>query len=71
MANPLVPHDLQSAVWVKLSKYLTARLEDHRARLEGDLDEKETTRLRARIAECKAFLALADILPAPEQVADD
>ncbi len=71
MSSPLAPHDLQSAVWIKLSGYLTERLAHHRTRLEGDLDEHETTKVRARIAECKAFLALAEIQPTPEHVADD
>lgn len=40
-----------------------------RIKNDGDIDEQGTTRLRARIAEIKAFLALEH--QAPGQAADD
>ncbi len=70
MTSPLLSHDRTSAVWIKLERFLQERLAEHRAKLEGDLSEHETTRLRARIAECKFFLALGEP-PTPDQVADD
>jgi hypothetical protein len=68
--GPLQQHDLISAVWVKLQRYYSARLDSLRLRNDGDLTTEETIRLRARIAECKHFLALAEELT-PEQVADE
>ena len=68
--SPLLPHDVHSAVWIKLNKFYEERLEFLRKKNDGDLDERGTIRLRAQISECKFFLALAEGL-IPERSADD
>ena len=47
-----------SAAWTVLKKHYEARLETLRRQNDGDLDDSQTRRLRGRIAEVKAFLAL-------------
>ncbi len=62
MEHVLHPHDLQSAVWLKLERHYKGRLEELRRKNDGDLDDRATIRLRAQIAECKVFLALGENL---------
>ncbi len=57
----LSEYEKQSAVWVKVSKYLTERLDTLRLQNDGDRTSIETARLRGRIAEIKTLL---DIGPA-------
>lgn len=52
-----------SATWLLLKEYATERLTELRARLEGDLPEKETIQARASIRELKRLLDLEN----PEQ----
>ena len=52
-----------SAAWFIIRDYATERLSELRARLEGDLPEKETVQTRASIRELKRLLDLEN----PEQ----
>lgn len=51
--------DVNSATWAKLSAHLNERIEIFRKRNDGDLNEKDTARLRARIKELEYILSLA------------
>jgi hypothetical protein len=55
--------DLQSPTWMKLKKHLELKLEALRKTNDGDLDEEKTAKLRGRIAEVRAFLAIGDAKP--------
>jgi len=50
--------ELQSPAWHKIKKHFEERLEVHRLKNEGNLDEVATAKLRGRIAEARAVLAL-------------
>lgn len=52
-----------SAAWLLVKEHATERLSELRARLEGDLPEKETVQTRASIRELKRLLDLEN----PEQ----
>lgn len=52
-----------SAAWFIIRDYAAERLAELRARLEGDLPEKETVQARAAIRELKRLLDLEN----PEQ----
>lgn len=56
----LDPSDRISPTWGKLSRYLNARLEQHRLQLEGDKTDTQTAKLRGQIAEVRALLRLAE-----------
>tara|TARA_R110000868_G_scaffold198965_1_gene445546 strand:+ start:137 stop:346 length:210 start_codon:yes stop_codon:yes gene_type:complete len=56
----LSPHEIGTPLWVKLSEHYTARIAKLRARLEARIDESETARIRAQIAEIKEFFDLAE-----------
>lgn len=58
------PSDRNSPLWRALTNYYTARLQTLRAQNDAlSKTPEETAALRGRIAECKAFLALADDKP--------
>lgn len=64
----LEPIDRQSAVWLKLKKYLEAELASLRAKNDGNLDEIKTATLRGHIRRVKSILALEnDAPPASEE----
>jgi len=56
-----------SAGWILVRQYATERLAELRARLEGDLPEKDTVQARASIREMKRLLDLEN----PEQELDN
>lgn len=60
--------DLTSATWAAVKKHCNDELTSARAKLEHDLDEKETARLRAYIRALKGVLSLGD--PKPEIPSD-
>ena len=66
----LEPHEIQSALWVKLKTELEARIELQRKRNDGDLNEIETARLRGIIFAYKNLLALAEP-PTPVTTGND
>lgn len=55
-----------SATWVVLKKHLEGRLDILRRQNDGDMDERRSARLRGRIAEVKAMLALGEDKPRQE-----
>ena len=55
----LYPVDKHSPLWLRFKEeFLVPRLAELRMRNDGELDENETAKLRGRIAELKAILAL-------------
>jgi hypothetical protein len=52
-------HEIDTPLWQKLMTHYEARIEKCRSRLESRCDADETARLRAQIAEIKAFFDLA------------
>lgn len=60
----LTPGDKVSGLWRQLTEHWTARIEALRTRLEGDITEAEAAKLRGRIAELRANLALSNEVPA-------
>lgn len=58
--------DLQSALWLKLQTFYSARLEELRRKNDGAMSPEDTTRLRGRIGEIKAFLDLPKERGEPE-----
>ncbi len=66
----LLPHERQTAVWVKLVGHLEDQIALDQNKLEDDtLTKKRTTQLRARIRYARELLALGE--PDPALVADD
>jgi len=63
----LESHDLNNPLWIKLRDHYQRRLEELRARNDGDLSDKDTDKMRGRIAECKAFLNLGS----PQQIIEE
>jgi len=65
--------DKSSATALKLKEIYLARLDTLRRQNDNDMDEKNTARLRGRIAEVKMnLLALGHSFPkAPKVVSDD
>lgn len=59
----LTPADRQSQTWARLRTHLNERLQSMRAQNDGDLDPVATAKMRGRIAEIKAMLALEQDLP--------
>lgn len=55
----LNPSETATPLWQKLTAHYETRIGKCRARLESRCDVDETTRLRAQIAEIKAFFDLA------------
>lgn len=55
----LQEHETRSTLWLKLEAHITAELEMLRRKNDGALTPEQTTHGRGRIAQCKAFLALA------------
>lgn len=55
----LMEIELQSSLWGRLEEHLNTRLATLRKKNDADLDEKRTARLRGRIQEVNAMLALA------------
>lgn len=61
MTEPLLSEqDRQSAAWMKLKAHYEARLAKYRAMNDEQKPETDTARLRGKIAEVKAFLALGE-----------
>lgn len=55
-------HELRRNIAIRqeLVAYITGRIDTLRARLEGDMNERDTAKLRGRIAELKALMAALD-----------
>lgn len=51
-------NDLESSLWKRLQAHYEERLRVLRAQNDGDMDDKQTARMRGRIAEIKGFLVL-------------
>lgn len=64
MTPILTPPERVSALWQTLSTHWKQRIDELHARLEGDLPEADTAKLRGRLAELRANLALGDDVPA-------
>lgn len=62
-STDLTREDLVSPCWAKIKARLEKRLESLRARNDGDLDERQTQRLRGSIAEVKFLLSTGDPKP--------
>lgn len=64
-----LPHEHRSsAVWALVKQYAEGRLLELRARLEADLNEKESAATRAAIREMKKLLAIEyPEIPSTEQ----
>lgn len=59
--------DPYSKTWRAIALHLNTRMRDLRGRLEGDLPEAETIKVRASLRECKLLLELAsDTTPVVE-----
>jgi hypothetical protein len=67
----LTRSEASSGLWQRIEEHLTRRLAEKRAENDHDKDAIATAKLRGAVAEIKAFLALAQIEPAPEPEADD
>lgn len=65
----LAPHEIATTCAARLKEHYAARLLELRASNDADKTPEQTARLRGRIAEVKAFLALVD--PAREHQAGD
>ena len=61
--------EAQSAIWLKIKQHLEGRIATLRSKNDGDLDILETAKLRGRIAELKALIALDESPVVP--VADE
>lgn len=61
--RPLTNTDRSSDTWMRIREFLEKRLEGYRAQNDGDLPPDATAKLRGRIAEVKAIIALG----APEK----
>lgn len=53
------PHEMRSALWLKLQAHYSAQLDMLRRKNDGDMPPDQTQRLRGRIAQVKEFLALS------------
>lgn len=54
----LEKHERDHALWKKFEEILNYRLDIYRRQNDAQLDERQTERLRGRIAELKDLLAL-------------
>lgn len=60
-ADPVLDNnDLQSIAWIKLQRHFEARLQELRARNDGNLDAIQTASLRGEIRNLKSSLALGN-----------
>ena len=66
MSMKLNDLDKNSAVWLKLEQYLTARLQMLRERNDKNKNEVETAILRGSIKEVKNFISLGKPVMLPE-----
>lgn len=55
--------DRKSAAWQKMMQHLCECLETLRKQNDGNLDLESTQKLRGRISQCKALLALDNPMP--------
>jgi hypothetical protein len=55
--------DRNTPLWSKLSRYFEGRVDELHIKLEGDISEVQAAKLRGRIAEIRACMAL-DKVPA-------
>lgn len=67
----LEDHEISSATWMKLAKHFEDRLEVLRAKNDSSMSPEKTERLRGRIAEVKAALALSKPELLTEEEFDD
>jgi len=67
----LLPEDIHTPLWRRLSAHLEERIAFHRKRNDGGLSEVETAKLRGRIAEAKYILEDLGPKPAPLKVVGD
>lgn len=63
--------DKHSAAWAAVKSHVNERLVFQRARLEADIDEKETQQARAAIRELNMILGLVDVEPLLTKENDD
>lgn len=56
----LTDTERHSQAWARIRLQLEARLDRYRAKLEGNLQHDETTKLRGRIAEIRNLLAAGE-----------
>lgn len=56
----LEPHEKNHALWLRVEEILKYRLEMYRKQNDAPLDERQTARLRGRIAELKDLLGLGN-----------
>lgn len=68
--TPFQRSDYDSEVWKRVRAHFEARLNTARIKNEGRLSIEETNRLRGRIFEMKAFLALSPDETAPPESDD-
>lgn len=61
----LEEHDIRSATWTKIQRHYTARLEELRTKLEGNMPHDHAMKLRGQITEIRHLLALARNEPPP------
>ena len=66
----LTKNDFSSPTWKKVEKYANERLAEHRLKNDNDLPADRTAHLRGRIAELKALLDLARVMPEVEAEPD-
>jgi hypothetical protein len=55
----LEAHEKQTALWQKLESYIEQRIDTLRRMNDSELDPIQTARLRGRIVELKALVALS------------
>lgn len=55
------PHERHSPMWLAMVDHMEKRLDALRRQNDSVLEASETAMLRGRIAEVKAFLALAEV----------
>ena len=61
------PEDFQTEQWKRLTKFLSARLQELRESNDASLDPVRTSEIRGSISEVKKILALAEHAGAGEQ----
>jgi hypothetical protein len=63
-------YEVDSALWKRLKAHIEEEIRIQRAKNDGDQEVVETAKIRGRIAQLKALLALGEI-QSPAQVTDD
>jgi hypothetical protein len=58
--------EIHNPLWIKLKEHIESRMDAHRRKNDGDLDDIATARLRGRIAELKSLLDLENPEPAQD-----